>query len=575
MERSRGSQLADAVGLVAVAATLAAGLVLRLQEPLSSPVIPAEDPFTHMARLKAHLAAGSLEPTDPFGEELYPPGMHALLAAVWAFTGEDLYTIVRFSPVVFGGLSILGTALLLWHHAGRLAAFVGGLAVALAPELVFRTTMMAPTAIDVALLGFTVYALLAVVADLMGWVPPAALLTLYLVFSHPWLIGMLAAAGLVFGLLTLAVPWSAEEAPRPSARGLAAGLGVVGGALALVLSTCAGLCGPGYQQVLPGGASLLLAAPVVLAATAIVGGLLWVRAADPSAPIETGRRSLVVRLGVAAMLGGALAGLTWLALQRGFPEFVDLPRMLGWPLIGLGALGVVGAPLLAGPLTYTALGLGIATYPLTIFPLLGSGFVSHRVVAYLGLAAALLAGGLVQGLARGGALVGARGARSRRWAGVSAGTLALTVAVAGVAAGTLAVTTPGPYDEGWYRLYEPCEMEGLQEVADRVGSHPRSVVVTGDWRPNTVLSALVDPGPRVWVSDSFFVSASERRGIALELEAEDGSAYLLVDRHLRTEKPDVDLGFLDEEPWTATGSWCGAELGSRYQMTLYVHERTR
>lgn len=573
---SRGETAARALGVLAVAATVGLGVLVRLQEPLSNPVIPAEDPFTHIARVKTYLAASGLPEVGPFGEDLYPPGMHATFAAVWAFTGGDLYTLFRFAPVVLGGVSVLGTALLLWKHVGRVAAVVGGLGVALAPEIVFRTTMMAPTAVDVAVIPFLFFAFLEVLAGRLAWTPVAAALTLYLVFMHPWLVGMLVAAGLVFALLTAVLPWPSSRADRLSTRGFAASLAVLGGGLGLVLSTCGGVCGPGYQQVLPVGSALVLAAPVVIVLSLLPAVFLAVqpRALEglPEHPFEP--RSWMPRAALGLALA-AIAGLLTLgAVRGGLPTFVDLPRMIGWPLLALGAFAFVALPFLATPAAYIATGLTVTTYPVVIVAPLGSEFVSHRTVAYLGLGLSLLAGIGAQALA-GWARDAVGGTTNATGRTSSALGLAAIVLVAGTTGAAVATETPDPYEDGWYRLYEPCELDALRSVADRVGSDPDTIVVTGDWRPNTVLAAIAEPGPRIWFDQSFLVSADEREGLATELEAEPGSLYFLEERHLHNEKPDVRLDFLDEEGWTEVGTWCAGKLGARDAVRLHVLDRTR
>lgn len=575
---SRGGRTTQVIAAAAVAASLVLGLLVRLEEPLSNPVIPAEDPYTHMIRLKAHLAAGGFETLGPYGEQMYPPGMHALLAVVWTYAGGDLYPIFRFAPVLLGVVAVLGTGLLLWKHAGRVGAIVGAFGVALAPELVFRTTMMAPTALDVALLPVLFYALLEVLAGRLSWTPIAAGMVLFLVFTHPWLLAPLALAGLGFLLLAVLLPWPTSRSPRLSTRGLALSLAIVGGGLGLVLSTCAGLCGPGYQQVLPVGDELSLLAPVVLVVSLLPAAFLAIQpqalAVLPEPPFETRSRLSRVAIGVAIAI--TVAAVTLLAVRSGMPEFVDLPRMLGWPLLVLAALALVCLPFLASPLAYLAAGTVAVCYPLAVFPPLGSEFISHRIVVYLGLGVAILAGLFAEGVA--GWLRSGLGTETGSIAGVQRGTvvgLVAMLAVAGSMGGAVLAQTPEPYEEGWYRLYEPCELEALREVADRIGRSPDTLVVAGDWRPSTVLAALADPQPRVWFSESFFVSGSERRGLGMELEASEGSLYVLEERHLHEEKPDLDLSFLRGEDWVPVASWCGAELGASHELRLHVMASTR
>src|SRR5688572_12920377 len=209
----------------AVLCAVAVGVSLRLKDPLSTPVIPAEDPYTHMALVREHMQDGTLDPLyEPGG--MYPPGLHAVLAAAWAYTGADLYQIVRLGPVLFGAVGVLGIALLAarFHHPrldGIAAGAVAALAFALAPEVVFRTTMMSPTALDLAVLPFFLLALLALLLGRLGWAAPVFAMSAFLVMSHPWVFAVLGAAGVAFLVLALLIPWPQEAAPPISMRGAA------------------------------------------------------------------------------------------------------------------------------------------------------------------------------------------------------------------------------------------------------------------------------------------------------------------------------------------------------------------
>lgn len=580
MERaSRLRASANVLGAVAVGAVVLLGVLVRLEETLADPVVPAEDPYNHMMRVKTHLHVGAVEPAGPFGE-LYPPGMHATLAAVWAFVGGDLYTLFRFAPSLLGGLAILGTALVLWRNAGRAAAFVGALGVALAPEIIFRTTMMAPTAIDVALLPFFFYALLEVLAGRLTWVGPAALLSAYLVLAHPWIFAILALTGLAFLVLAFAYPWPTSRSARLSTRGFAAALAIVGVSLALVLSTCAGFCGPGFQKVLsvPGWLGTLVA-PAVFVASLLPAAFLLVQPQAlsflPQHPFEP--RSLVYRLGASAVLGLGLAGLVLWTLGTPMPEYVDFPSMLGWPLLGLASAAVVVLPFLASPLAYLATGLSLTTFFASVLSPLGAESLAHRNVVYLGLGVAMLAGLAAAAAAR---LLQQGGRRLLDRRSASGPALAAAAAVpallaAGSLGGLVVAESPEPYPDGWYRLYGPCEMDALREISERVGAEPSTLVVAGDWRPGLVLSALVDPAARTWFSESFFASESERRGLVMELETKPGSLYVVEERHLRTQNPDRDTGFLHSSDWRVVTSWCHDSAGVDRTVRLYVHEATR
>jgi hypothetical protein len=568
---SRHRWPARTVGGVGLAGIVLVGLLVRLAEPLSSPVLPAEDPFTHMVRLKAHLHEGGFQAQTPIGD-LYPPGMHAMLAAGWAFTGGDLYPLFRFAPVVFGAIGLLGIGLLLWHRVGIVAALAGALAAALAPELVFRTTMMAPTAVDLAVLPFVFYALLEILAGRLAWTGVAAVLVGFLVFAHPWVLGVLAAAGLVFALLAVAQPWPVVDVPRLSSRGFATAMAVLGVGFGLVLSTCGGFCGPGFGEVV-GFGGLQLVAPLVLVLALLPGAFLLVQdRALESLPANPYRaRSRARQIGLGLLVALAAAGVVAAGWARGLPEFVAPPRMLGWPLLVLAGAGLLAVPFLAGPLAYLAAGLTLGTLPLAVFDLFG-GFVAHRAVVYLGLGLVLLAGVLAGGLTRAIRDRLADACESRRPRRALA--LVPALLVAGAFGATVAAGTPEPYEDGWYHLYEPCELDALREVGDRIGEHPATLAITGDWPPGTVLQAVASAEPRIWYHESFFADPGERATHVDALARSPGTLYVVEDRHLRHEQDRERRAFLDEEGWRVTGTWCEEELGPRNAVRLHVHGRT-
>ncbi len=249
MTGEQGERSRDLLWTLSLTAAIGIGVLARLEDPLSTWVIPAEDPYTHMALVRDHLADGSLDPLHE-GGRLYPPGMHAFVAAAWAFTGADLYNLFRFTPVLFGAIGILALALLLLRFEGKTAAVLGAFAIALAPEAVVRTTMMAPTAMDLFLIPVFLYALLHVAQGRMTWLGVAAPVALFLVFSHPWVFGIMSMTGLAFLVLALALPWSKDQAPQVSAQGLAAGAAVIAAGVAMSMDGCWGTCGPGFKVVL-------------------------------------------------------------------------------------------------------------------------------------------------------------------------------------------------------------------------------------------------------------------------------------------------------------------------------------
>lgn len=561
--------------LLGVLAAVAIGVELRLRDPLSGPVLAAEDPYNHMALVREHVRDGTLDPLNT-GSRLYPPGMHAYVAAVWAYTGLDLHELMRFGPVLLGALSIVGIAFLLWRFDGALAACVGAFGVAVAPEAITRTTMMAPTALDLALAPFFLYAVLEVVRGRLAWTAPMALLALFLVFAHPWFLTILALAGVAFTLLASVLPWPATRGPPPSARGLAAAAAVVGLSWALSVSGCGGWCGPGFDDVYPGGQRVgplapLIAGFAVLAAFVLVAGSrrvdgLFARAV-PSAT-ATGPR-VAASLALAAFVGLG----TVHAIRKGLPPLVDLDAMFGWPLLVLGAIAFVAVPFVAGPAAHMGAAVIAVTYPFVIYDPFDSPFWSHRTAAYLGIGLVLVLGVGAAAAAR-AAPHAARALQRTTRRGPSARTratlvVALPLFVTAAIAGTVYASTPEP--PHWYRLYDACEFGALGAIGANASATPAAILVTGDWQAKLVLAALTPDATRVWFKSDFFTSPKERDAMLHQ----GRPVWVVVDKHLRAETPGADTGFLQGPPWQPLGRWCGPNATGAPSLLAYAAPGTR
>jgi hypothetical protein len=552
-----------ALCLAAIASAVILGIGLRMQDPSSSKVIAAEDPYTHMALVREHLRTGSFQPLY-VGGDLYPPGMHALLAAAWVYTGIDLEFLVRFAPVAIGALGLLAMAVLLRSLAGWTAAFVGTLALALAPEAIFRTTMLSPTALDLALVPILLLSLAQASLGRLPWAGIAALTTLFLVLSHPWVLPIVAVAGVGFLVLALAFPWRPTTAPALSGAGIALSIAIVGGGVALAMSGCQGLCG-GFGDVLGRGANpdLAPAAWATLGASLIPLSWHLVHPASLQRVLDrTGRGPPSLAARVASSLGLAiiLVGLTAIAARTGFPSFVNLPAMMGWPIIVLAAAGFVALPFVASPASHLGGAMAAVTLPLVIFNPLHSAFWPHRTAVYLILGAAILCGvageAAMRGLPRLGVWLRARWRSSAR--SIAAPGLAIMpmIVVATVGAAVYEGTPPA-YPGGWYRLFSPCEYAGLQEVARAADAQPKALVISGDWQSKLVVAALASDASRAWYAPQFFTS-SQWRQATLASAAHDGRPVIVIVDSIAQKNLHPDVSFLKPPTWTPVGSWCGS-----------------
>lgn len=572
--RNRAVRLAS----IGVLLAILLGVHLRLQDPLSSPVIPAEDPYNHMALVREHLRDGSMEGLNP-GSRLYPPGMHSYVAAAWVYTGLDLADIVRFSPVAFGAIAILGVGLLLGRLDGAPAPVVGAVAMAVTPESILRTTMLAPTALDLALLPFLLLALVRLVQGRHSWWSVAATLTLFIVFSHPWLLTIIAFLGAVLFLLSLILPWHSSLGPPFTARGWAIALLIVGGGWGLALSGCDGMCGPGMAEILPQGEDYNAFAPVVaIGAAAAAWGLDRGRSRLDryfARPAPVGPTPARMVWSAALVVG--LAAATIPAARAGMPPGVDLARMFGWPVLLLSALALAAVPLWPRPAGHAAAAFAIATYPFVIFDPFHSPFWSHRTATYLGVGLVLLVGALAGILVRLVAIriLDARAeptGRQRPYARPAAAAAAagfLTLALAG----GLVAATPEDPKGGWYRLFTPCEYEELARLARRAAQEPHALVITGDWQAKLVVAGLTTDAGRVWFKGDFFANRSQRDALTGGNAADGRSVFAVTDQYLRASQPNVNTSYFEDAPWVAFSERCPAAPGAAAPLRIYERPR--
>ncbi|MEK6976226.1 MAG: hypothetical protein AABY18_07780 [Candidatus Thermoplasmatota archaeon] len=560
----RPSRVPLIVAACAVTVAIALGTVLRLVDPLSSSVIPAEDPYNHMALVREHIRTGELNALNE-GETLYPPGLHAFLAAAWVYTGSDLYDLMRFGPVLFGAIGILGIAFLLWRTAGPVAGVVGAFAIAVAPEAIFRSTMMSPTALDLAVLPFFLYALLRILAGRIGYVGVAAPLAAFLAVAHPWLLAILCSAGAVFVLLLVALPSKTTRATAATVPGIAGLIAVLGGGLGLALL----MPNFGGTLNLPESAGLdrLGLALIALALAPALILLRWRRRDRAEAWLARAPVHWITRTALSLTIAAALAATLLAARSNGFPALVDLPRMIGWPILVLAAAAAIALPFIPSPMAKLATALAAVTLPFTIFNPMRSEFLPHRTIIFLCFALVLLAGVAAGALATAAAsawrTAAARSARtstasprvSRPWLAAAP---ALLVAV--LASGSVYAGTPDGYPGGWYRLYNECELNALREIADQANADPTLIVITGSWQSKLVLAALIDDASRVWFKGDFFTSAEARDDLVAQSDHAGVPLVVVAERHLRGETPDANLDFTASEPWQPAGAWC-ANLG--------------
>jgi hypothetical protein len=585
MAGSRPRYLLPAVLAALVVGAIGLGLSLRLEDPTSTEVVPAEDPYTHMALVREHLRDGTLDPLNQPGT-LYPPGMHALVAAVVAYTGADLYEVTRLGPAFIGALGLVGIALLVSRFDGLGTALGAVLALAIVPEAIFRTTMLSPTALDLALLPFLAYSVLELLRGKLAWAGPVAALSGFLLFSHPWVFGILGVAGLAFLLLVTLMPWPSKLGSLPTAWGVVCTVAIVGSSLALSLSGCWGGCGPGFRDVLGAGQTGIMdnlsIGVLLLSVAPLATKALAPRAFRSLFPTRRAAMPFAARLIVSQLLLIGVVATVIVSKRGGWPPQVDLAVMAGWPLLVIGALGLAALPFRPTPAAHFGAALALGTLPFVVFDPFDSPFWSHRTAVYFVLGLAILCGvafsAAVQGAlaaSRRLATPAAGGKAAQRSPGTMAALAATGILVLLAVAGGAYAATPEPYKGGWYRLYEECEFGALRETAELADEEPRLLLISATWQSKLVMSALADDASRMWYKPDFFTSAAERDDVIEMLESEGRPLVVVVDPLVAQEHPEIDASFLDSDPWTPVDQWCGGSADASGPGTVRAYTLAR
>lgn len=323
---------------VVLAAILILALVLRLREPLSSPIVGAEDPYLHMSK------TWDLVQGKPW-EHAYPPGFQIVLAP-FALLGPDVfYHVARFLPALFGVAQTLGLYLLARTRLGPGGALSAALLAAVMPENVFRTDLLFPTALDLAALPFLFLLALRASEGSRRAMAGAVALVAALLVIHPWVVALVVPVLAAFlGILVL----QGRRHLWPMAA--AVGAGLVG--LVVMFGLVPGTWNPATQiphTVMP---------------------RLWELMTDPSSLFP-------------------------------LPVHVNLPAMLTVPALVLAGVGAVVALLRRSRLALLALLWSLFLLPLCLVDWLDVWFIPHRSVAYLSLGVALLAAFAVDAVLRG------------------------------------------------------------------------------------------------------------------------------------------------------------------------------
>ncbi len=531
-----------AVGLIAL---VLLGAALRLEEPLSSPAMGAEDPYTHVVFTKEHVRRGYFDDARTLGTSLYPPGLHAFTAIVAPLGGVDLYQFARFSPVAFGALSVLGVGVLANRLGGTAAGLGAALLAAATPEMIVRTNLFFPTMLDIVLIPPFFFLFALTLDRKWGAVPLVVLIGIVLCYSHPWVVPIACvAAGIAAALGAL------SETPRGAAMRVGIAALIAAPLMALSASARWDQGNTGFADFVADGGGPLASLSslaygnvglfvtftviLLLAAALPLGLIAGLAALRPHLP-------KIVRIAIGLAVGAVLGVIMW-AFGRSPPPLVHYWGALGAVVIALAFAGLVLALARPTPLSHWAVSMAVVTFPLTAIPIFsGVHDAKHwpaRAVVYLAVACALLGAVAITFAAHEAKRLIDIG-RAKRF---TAPTAALAAVL--LVGGALAVA---PEDaDVWYRLYSDDHFEHFQKLAERSENEYHSRVVVASWQPGLMLKALMDPN-HVRYSPKFYNMSDKRDSVIAE--APGWTTYVVVDSFLldRMQQPgsDIDLTFLD------------------------------
>ncbi len=482
------------LALVAGVAILAA--VLRLRDPLSSGIMGAEDPYRHMER------TWDLIQGKGIGD--YPPGL-AILMAPFALMGPGVfYDAARFMPVVFGLGLVLGVYALARLHLQPAGAVCAAFAAAVVPELVRRTNILFPTGIDLALVPLLFAFVLAASAGSRKALLWAGGVSLALLVTHPWVFVLVLPPITVYWIGAQArAQWKQERHGHVARVAMAAG-----------------------------------AIPVAAA-------VLWFLDFG-----DVATRVSANALPRAAALAAEPSSITPL------PLFVDFASMIGWPLIGLAALGAVAV--LARPTRFGVLSLLYTAMllPLILVDWFGLWYVPHRTVAYFAIGVCLLAGVAVSEAVR--RILGVANpepapapAGSPQEPRKAKGRVGLTVGALGLVAFLLLPAVSA--STTWYRIYDDDDFDGWNGIADTGAGF----VMAGSWQGRMGYRATT--GNEAVYSPDFFTSQQSRDYYIQQ----HPDMVVLVDK--ATTESGTPTAFLDDtSQWTLIGQWGDSRAYARY-----------
>ncbi len=559
--------------------------------------LPAEDPFTHVVFVREYLANGFFTNSWHSPGNVYPPGLAAAHGAFVASTGASSYDVARWAPLLLGVLSIAAVFLLLDRHAGLVAAAVGGILLATAPEHVLRRSFFTPTVLDLVLVPTILFAMIGAARGERAWYAVLGLSSLAIAVAHPWAL-ILVNAGAIAFLGARLILGASRHRNVADAAGIAGILTVAGAftaiflrhrggvpttfdlnhaavllAVALLGMTVIAMTTTWLSRAPRAGAAvrvLLFLAAVAIGAFAVrtltahvtpfpqnptsrdivrgayfttlaLGGgflaFLALAAARARLPTLPGPR-VMSAAGVATLMASAAATMALFLWVKGItaaPLFqVNYEGMFRLPLLVAAFVGIAFLIPRRSDVGLAAAGLAGATVPFTLVELTDSWFIPHRTVIYVTVAAALLAGFAAREIHRIVAILADRLTRSRHPRQV-----VLASAVALLVATPVAAMPNLDHTYEWYYLFDETEFAALEIAADGQGG---GAIVTTGWQSSLVVKSMAGDPWRVFQSPAYFLDEDARAKTQRDWTP---VSYVIVDAH--------GIRKLEEDGWATTG----------------------
>lgn len=550
---SQRSPITTSVVLSALALTaiVAYGAWLRLEDPLQTRSLGAEDPFTHVVFIDEWAEQGYFADSYNLGTTMYPPGMHVVMAVLVAVSGFDTVFLARVVPPLVGALSILGMYALATRLGGRAAGLSTALLTAVLPEHIFRSNMLFPTTFDLALMPLMLLAWHMVAqpanrgdgAIPEGRMAPAFFFILTgvaIALMHPWAVVLFIPPMALYAALRAL---RAGGRPGDVARRLAFPSMLLIPVAAFAITFRWDQSDTGFSDflgALPGLEWVADTDPnrvmlfVLLSAGFLAAALASLAAVSPLALLRA--RNPRVRFALSAAFAGALLAAFWLWVGTHTPEVrhVDL---VGFVAIAGALVGVALAFLRPTPLGDMGFFICLVLFPLTAINVFSSPFWPERTVVYLSIGMLLLCGtvpGFVYRL-----LVGFVGAKARARSVVVPTALVVSLLLT---AGAVTARPAATYD--WYRLYPEDSYAGFEDVVEILEADQPARVFAYPWQPALMVKAIGHPD-FVWYSPAIYRDEAARANLPAQV---DGTSYVLVDAYTEAAcaKGKCDLSFLED-----------------------------